>query len=200
MEVQLRPPKHRFHPLMRRGGMGYTDPPDCTPTIPGAIPSPGCIAQLLAVQQANMVEHDEGQRQTFIDNCNRDWATNDAQYAALGLPRPANQCEAMYPAGGGGAAAPVQIQPVYMAPSAPAPAAVSSGTVAVPAKATGITVTTPTSPAPGSDAAALASPIGAAQQAAAVADDLSLHPFETVPVWAWALGAAAILYFMTKGK
>ncbi len=199
MEVQLRPARSRIHPLVRPasrrfgGGIGYTQPPDCTPKTPGAIPDPACITQLLAVQQANMAEHDEQQRQIFLDNCNRDWATNDAQYAALGQPRPANQCDQIYPVGGRGAADPVQLAPVYLPPPTPAPAPVivhppPTTVTAQPAQTVTPDIgTPPAAPQSGSSTG----------QALYLLEQPSAGGF---PLWIVLVGAGAVLYFMTRGR
>ena len=105
-------------------GVGYIQPPDCIPAFPGAIPDPACIALQAQIQQENMAEHDEEQRQIFLADCNQNWETNDAQYEALGLPRPVNNCALIYPVNLRGEANPVPIPVTYMpaAPPAQAPA------------------------------------------------------------------------------
>jgi hypothetical protein len=198
MEVQLRPSRSRFHPLVRpssrRYGIGYTQPPDCTPTIPGAIPNPGCIAEQARIQQLNMAEHDEGQRQIFLDNCNRDWALNDAQYAALRLPRPVNQCDQIYSASGRGAADPVQLAPAYMVP-APAPASVSAPAPSpAPITATPAPITKPDIGAP---------PVAPSPVTTTADTTFFTNPVDiagsSIPMWV-ILAAAVGLYFAMRGK
>lgn len=201
MEVTLRQPRARLHPLYRpasryRVGIGYTEPPDCTPTTPGAIPNPGCIAEQARIQQENMAEHDEGQRQTFLDDCNRDWTLNDQQYAALGLPRPANQCAAIYPADMRGAANPVQLAPMYLPPPQPAAAPVPAPVSARPPITETYTAAAPApTPAGGSAAAnpGTQSAIDFLGGTVAVAGN-------TFPMWGVILAAGAVLYFATRGK
>lgn len=127
MQLMLRPPSVRPHPLMRRRGMrglgdgeinpttiwtpstGFIDPSyggtaPATYVAPNYVPVPACasgptmftaecIAQVLAAQQANMAADLAANRAVFVANCNNDWAANAAQYQALGMAVPPNDCE-----------------------------------------------------------------------------------------------------------
>jgi hypothetical protein len=69
-------------------------PPACTQdTRPGgAAFSAECQAQLQAYQQARMAADNAANRAVFLENCNRDWQANAAQYQALGMEVPPNDC------------------------------------------------------------------------------------------------------------
>jgi hypothetical protein len=81
-----------------------------------------------------MAADNAANRAVFVQNCNQAWAENDARYAALGMPRPANDCnQRLYGQtlpGTTGSAQQAQIPVTYIQPTAPsAPAADSTATV-----------------------------------------------------------------------
>lgn len=137
MNLDLRPVGGGLIPLRgkyrgRGVGYAYIQPPDCIPSFPGAIPDPACIALQAEIQQENMAAHDEEQRQIFLDDCNQNWETNDAQLEALGLPRPVNNCALIYPVELRGQVSPTQIPVTYMPPPS-APVAYSPAPAPAPA-------------------------------------------------------------------
>ena len=153
MQLMLRPPVPRFHPLLRRGLRGLSAGEINPTTIwtpqtgylatagdittatgpavyqaPNYVPvpacasgpsmfTPECIATVLAAQQANMAANNAANRAVFLADCNNNWALNDARYAELGMPRPANDCDQrLYGQtlpGTTGSAQQPQIQPIY---------------------------------------------------------------------------------------
>ena len=79
-------------------------PQAATYQAPNLAPVPACISgpepysaecqqQLMDTQHANQSALDAANRAVFVADCNSNWAANDAQYARLGLPRPANDCQ-----------------------------------------------------------------------------------------------------------
>lgn len=54
--------------------------------------TPECIEQVLAAQHANQAANDAANRDVFVANCNKDWEANAAQYRALKMEVPPNDC------------------------------------------------------------------------------------------------------------
>ena len=84
---------------------GTSAPPTYVPPVQVAVPAciqdtrPGgaaftqeCQQQLMAAQQQNMAAGSAANYDVDRANCETAWAANDARYAALGLPRPPNDC------------------------------------------------------------------------------------------------------------
>jgi hypothetical protein len=50
------------------------------------------VNENLRREAANQAARDAENRSVFVTNCNNDWAANKAQYEALGMPVPPNDC------------------------------------------------------------------------------------------------------------